>query len=434
MSANWELALSYATGEYVTVLGDDDGLLSYALAELDGLLASHSVQALRWDAGLYLWPTISVAEEAHFISIPTGRYVRLVDARTAIASVSRFEECYTSLPMVYNSVVHRDLLEQLRQRSGRVFANTLPDIYSGFAVAYMAGSFLSVGVPMSVAGLSRQSNGVATLRLRGHHPVARDFQTLNTEQGFVSHSWVPDLPLFPVAPVADSFLFAKQTLFPEDNDLRLDRKAFIHSCVRTLTAETDHEWHEAFKAIRHTLRDDPRMQAWFDAAFSRQQPVLGPALRLRQPNMGVQGTHVHLNADQFGVADIVGATRLCENILGYGTGAIVYKPTAESQPVLDTQALVEQTQVLQRAADERLALVNQSHHIAEERLALVNQLHHIAEERLAFITTLKAELEGIRPLARFIQRVRRFVLGQAGSLGGDSNASGACPTRENSAA
>src|SRR5213078_1360054 len=31
MSHNWELALAHASGEYVTVLGDDDGLLSHAL-------------------------------------------------------------------------------------------------------------------------------------------------------------------------------------------------------------------------------------------------------------------------------------------------------------------------------------------------------------------------------------------------------------------
>src|SRR5262245_5218182 len=96
MSANWELALSHATGEYLTVLGDDDGLCPWALGELDRLLATHRVQAVRWDAGLYLWPTISVPEAAHFFSIPLGREVRVVDARAALAAVSRFEACYTT--------------------------------------------------------------------------------------------------------------------------------------------------------------------------------------------------------------------------------------------------------------------------------------------------------------------------------------------------
>src|SRR5204863_7515060 len=41
MSANWELAVSHARGEYVTVLGDDDGLMPYALRELDALARLH---------------------------------------------------------------------------------------------------------------------------------------------------------------------------------------------------------------------------------------------------------------------------------------------------------------------------------------------------------------------------------------------------------
>src|SRR5262245_1422721 len=39
MSDNWELALSHTRGEYICYLGDDDGLMPYALAEADRLLA-----------------------------------------------------------------------------------------------------------------------------------------------------------------------------------------------------------------------------------------------------------------------------------------------------------------------------------------------------------------------------------------------------------
>src|SRR5262249_13045256 len=174
------------------------------------------------------------------------------------------------------------------------------DVYSGIALAYLARSYLSVGVPMSVAGLSRHSNGVANVCLRGRHPVAQDYQSLNARQGFVFHPWVPALPLYPAVPVADSFLFAKAALFPQDDTLRLDRKSLVSYCVRSLTAETADDWRDALDAIRATLRDDPELPAWFDAAFADQPPVLGPALRLRLPNMGFQGTHLHLNADEFG--------------------------------------------------------------------------------------------------------------------------------------
>src|SRR5262245_20675383 len=38
MSSNWDFALSHARGEFVVLIGDDDGLLPHALAELDKII------------------------------------------------------------------------------------------------------------------------------------------------------------------------------------------------------------------------------------------------------------------------------------------------------------------------------------------------------------------------------------------------------------
>src|SRR5262245_50524366 len=123
MSASWELAVSHAAGEYVTVLGDDDGLLPHALRELDRLVARTGARAVRWDAALYLWPTVCLPGEANFLSLPLGRAVRTVDGPETIRAVASFQVPYHHLPMLYNAVVHRDVLAGLRARAGRVFGN-----------------------------------------------------------------------------------------------------------------------------------------------------------------------------------------------------------------------------------------------------------------------------------------------------------------------
>src|SRR5262245_33198696 len=41
MSNNWEFGVSHARGEYVVLIGDDDGLLPHALRELDRLARDH---------------------------------------------------------------------------------------------------------------------------------------------------------------------------------------------------------------------------------------------------------------------------------------------------------------------------------------------------------------------------------------------------------
>ncbi len=59
MTDSLEFAVGHARGEYVTIIGDDDGYLPHALAEMDVLLDSVDTKALRWDSVLYNWPDIA---------------------------------------------------------------------------------------------------------------------------------------------------------------------------------------------------------------------------------------------------------------------------------------------------------------------------------------------------------------------------------------
>src|SRR3954447_12576532 len=84
MSSNWELAVAHAAGEYVTVLGDDDGLLPHALNLLDRLLRELKAPVMRWDAAFYLWPSIALPGEANYLRIPLGRRLRSLDGRAVM--------------------------------------------------------------------------------------------------------------------------------------------------------------------------------------------------------------------------------------------------------------------------------------------------------------------------------------------------------------
>src|SRR5262245_4549112 len=209
MSANWELAVSQATGEYVTVLGDDDGLMPCALRELQRLIERHDRPgAIHWFAGLYTWPTITVPEEANFLRLPTDRVCRVLDGREQLLRAARYEIGAHELPMIYRSVIRADLIERHRQVAGRVFPNLYPDVYSGYAFAYLAGTYLSLQVPMSIAGLSGKSNGVATLMRTDNNAIAEEFNRLHRQAGFVRHPTVPDVELVPVN-ADDSFQYAR---------------------------------------------------------------------------------------------------------------------------------------------------------------------------------------------------------------------------------
>ena len=59
-------------------------------------------------------------------------------------AVADFKADFDTLPMIYNSVIRRDLIDELRSKVGRVFPSTSPDVYTGFAFAYLDKAFLSV--------------------------------------------------------------------------------------------------------------------------------------------------------------------------------------------------------------------------------------------------------------------------------------------------
>ena len=69
MNDNWERALDAARGEWVTFLGDDDGLMPYTLPEFDVLTAVRGVRAIRWQYAVYTWPCMAVAAEANRLQV-----------------------------------------------------------------------------------------------------------------------------------------------------------------------------------------------------------------------------------------------------------------------------------------------------------------------------------------------------------------------------
>ncbi|MGH7268245.1 MAG: glycosyltransferase family 2 protein, partial [Candidatus Rokuibacteriota bacterium] len=304
MSDNWELAVSQAAGEYLLVLGDDDGLTRHALRELDRLVRRLDAKVVRWEAAFYTWPTLALPDDRNYLRLPLGREAREVSALAVMAGVIRFELPYVRLPMLYNSVVHRTLLDELRARAGRLFGNRFPDVYSGFALAWLAGRYWSVETPMSVAGLSSESYGIATLWLRGRSERGREVRRLNDEAGLRHHPRVPDLPLFPWVPVADAFETARDALFPGDPRLVLDRKLLVERCLQALRVDDDEARRAALEALRAACQDDPALRDWCDPVLASASVGPGPPLRLRPARLGHFDGCLHLDAAALGVRDV----------------------------------------------------------------------------------------------------------------------------------
>jgi hypothetical protein len=322
MSANWENAVACATGHYVTVVGDDDGLMPYALRELAHLIEVHNQPtAIRWEHGRYLWPTIAMPEDANLLFVPLTRRVRRTNGLRLIPDILNFKVAYDVLPCIYNSIVRRDLIEEHRRQVGRMFPTIYPDVYSAFAFAWLAQDYLSVDLPMSLTGVSGRSNGVASVLRPEGSPIANEFWRLNAEFGFVPHPRVPHLPLLPVHMV-DSFEYARQLVYPASFALTYDRQAMTERYLASIP-ECEPQVRAGYReAIRASLADRPDLQAWFDSSAPDAAPAAPP--RFRPAELGFDGTWLRMSTADLPVTNIADAVALATRILGVDAGPVTY--------------------------------------------------------------------------------------------------------------
>ena len=323
MTDSWEFAVAQASGEYITLLGDNDGLLLHALPEIDRIIRMLNTKILRWESVCYNWPDLPVQEyaSANELLIPlkqTNYYhpIHRRRSRPMILAAANARISYAQLPMIYASAIHHSMIRRLRDQTGRVFRTRYPDVYSSFAFGHLAGTYHSVDAPMNINALSGKSTGVACLYLKGRSPIAREFQTLNSQANHTHHPWVPDLPLMATAS-ADAFQHAKEALFPDERAYSLDRKQMIISCIEELRVAGDEEWRNAREVMRQTLVDDTRLLAWFDIEYGNRSFVSLNRTKQRSVLKRYGGTYLHLDAAEFGVSDVFGAAQLCEKLLGY---------------------------------------------------------------------------------------------------------------------
>jgi hypothetical protein len=388
LCSSWEFAVSHARGEYVTLIGDDDGLLPHSLGELEKLTRDSKAKVIRWESAFYTWPSVALPGQGNYLRIPLGWKTREVESAAVIRDVVAFRESYTALPMLYNSLVHRDVLAALRARTGRVFPNPYADVYSGFAVAHEAGRFLSTEVPMSLSGQSGASNGVAMFFHRGRSPIDREFRDLNAAERLRPDPCVPDLAVFPYTPVADSFLHAKRLLFPEAADLELDRRRLVRACVKHLRAATGDDWRAGLAALRSSLADQPGGVDWFDAEFGRLEYRPPEPFRLRPDRMGFDGRYLHLDAAAFGVEDSTAAARLCDRVLNYRTSGVHYTGTDDSQ-----------ADYFKRLCEERQEVIDGLRRVCDERLGIINRLNNSILARMHRLVAwpLRSVRRALRP-------------------------------------
>jgi hypothetical protein len=162
MSHNWEFALSHVTEGWVTIIGDDDGLLPGSVENVARLIRespSH-VQAIRSDLCYYMWPSLTATKSGR-LSVPLGYGIEIRSSSEWLERVMGGRATYLDLPMLYNGgYVDIAVVNQIKARTGGVFYQScIPDVYSAVAIASVTHRYLYVHEPLAISGTSSHSTG-----------------------------------------------------------------------------------------------------------------------------------------------------------------------------------------------------------------------------------------------------------------------------------
>ena len=130
MTGNFSFALSHARGTYVTILGDDDGLIPGALSVLAQWARATGADAISWQEATYYWPTHSLPERRGRLQIPLLNVNWNVSARAAFTASKWSMLRWNYLPIIYGGLVKLDVMNKIRTGPAntyyRIFQMSIP--------------------------------------------------------------------------------------------------------------------------------------------------------------------------------------------------------------------------------------------------------------------------------------------------------------------
>ena len=163
MLDNWERMIPETSGEWVSIIGDDD-YLDPELCEvlrLAGKIAPRA-ESISWGRSYYVWPEVRTGSE--ITTLPVSSNLRGFDQKELMKRLFFWDEAADrpTCPFgIYHGAIKRDLLERIREAfSGRYFEHGNVDYDNICKTVMLSEGFLLWERPLSVFGACSQSNSI----------------------------------------------------------------------------------------------------------------------------------------------------------------------------------------------------------------------------------------------------------------------------------
>lgn len=159
---NFENGIEESTGDYVFIIGDDDGMLAHSFGYAAGLLKAERPDALSVPSVYYRWPTqgdpsggrLKLKRKNFFGELST---IEAADYRTLVETAKLPRQDFS--PKVYHGFASRGLLKRMKSRTGWYIASGQIDAYFATAALACMERYLFLAHPVSMLAMGPKSGG-----------------------------------------------------------------------------------------------------------------------------------------------------------------------------------------------------------------------------------------------------------------------------------
>ncbi len=308
MSENWEHGLSHVTGEFVTFLGDDDGLMPQALRDIAHVLERNGMSALTWLKAEYCWPNHVIEHYRNYLQIPLQTHLIRYETSRILRDVSRLWLPYNRTPTLYNSFVSMSLIRRIMQEGKPFFRCIIPDVYSGIVILSATDAYLYSVRPFSVNGASAASIGTSQFHRASDKSVAQTFiDEIDTDRDIIFGIVYGSV----TSAVLESLMQAKRHWYK--NSIRLNVHRAVRKIIREISLLDDNEYELACEQLlaatkKHGLEEYARRHAKKRGNKIKQ-------LNIPRYGLDERGC-LALDASHFGLRDVKQACDFLGKLLG----------------------------------------------------------------------------------------------------------------------
>ena len=329
MKENYEFAYNQSKGEYILLIGSDDGLLLHCLEVLSGVIKQLNwPKTITWDPVAYGWPNVAISSIRNGLFTPYPTQKNNIQCtyydESMLKAVLNFRKRYSILPMFYyNSIIKRDMAEEAKKAAGKIFYGA-PDVSTGILFAYLQKKYIHINMPMTIGGSSHKSAGLSDITDINHSEydkIKHDLEQVKKYNNITSKCEFFYTPNFATEETAvlRSFIIAKSLYLKDNKNFNVDMNKYYEICSKYLFDDIDLEKKKEY--LYHSIKEygDDEIKKWYEKNYVNNKDFNGyinnsqqPLIPSYRPNGGLV-----IDCSKFNVCDVFSAANLYKNIVGY---------------------------------------------------------------------------------------------------------------------